>query len=185
MFFETAQLPPGPHHLTVVYKNSGEWSTPISFSNLLIERGESNHSSPLDPTSSASGLPSPSISASAGKNIPTGAIVGSTLGGVALIVAAILLTILIRRCKSRSPKNSHGNKVQSPFIYPIRIPPRLQIRYLKKEPMIDAGVHEAHGGLERVASFRSDASTTVVPPRRDSGEGQRNEVAARAPVKQR
>ena len=118
IFFQTDQLPAGPHKLNVVYQGNFN-TTPLSFSVLLLQNGTSN-SSTTTPTSSSASiissfLTSPSVSASASvsngadHSSKTGVIVGGVVASLIVSVCfAILVCFLLRR---RNKYNSHERPI--------------------------------------------------------------------------
>jgi len=114
VFFQTAQLPPGPHNLDVVYQGNSA-TTPLTLSLLFVQNNSPSSSSLPTPASSSASSPSqPASSSLSGmsasgtpNNTPNGsrnvgAIVGGVIGGVGLLIFAILAILFLRQRKNRS-----------------------------------------------------------------------------------
>ena len=94
LFFETALLSPTSHTLEVVYEGTN--STPLTLDYLIIQNGTSSSST----MTSISSLPT-STGNIASASIPVGSIVGGVIGGLVLVVFAILGFFLLRRRQKR------------------------------------------------------------------------------------
>jgi hypothetical protein len=92
-FFETVQLSPTSHTLKVVYE--GNNSTPLTLDYLIVQNGTSSSSTTTSlPTSTGSTV---SATSTPTGFVPVGPIVGGVIGGLALVVFAVLGYFLLRR----------------------------------------------------------------------------------------
>ncbi|EFI28315.1 hypothetical protein CC1G_13844 [Coprinopsis cinerea okayama7 len=106
MFFQTAELLPGPHKLFVMYRGSSS-TTPLTLTHLLIHDGNFTAPGPDEPSIfDTANTPEPSLPPSAlpdtGNKTPVGAIVGGTLGGLFLLALTAFIVVFLRRRKKRS-----------------------------------------------------------------------------------
>ena len=113
-FFEIAQLSPKSHSLEVVYEGTND-STPLNLHYLIIQNGTSSSFTTTSissssttmslsslPTSTSTGnIASATISTSTAKSILVSSIIGGVIGGLALVVFAILGFFLLCRRQKR------------------------------------------------------------------------------------
>ncbi|KAF8801614.1 hypothetical protein BYT27DRAFT_7114517 [Phlegmacium glaucopus] len=123
-FFETAQLPAGPHTLNVVYH--GNNSTPLTIQYLIIQNGTlSSTTTSISPhaTSSTNGSAVSGTSTPMKSSTPVGAIVGGVVGGLALTVFIIFGFLLLRRHQKRAAEAIAISSTPQPFNYTPLYPP--------------------------------------------------------------
>ena len=114
-FFETAQLSPTSHTLKVVYE--GNNSTPLTLDYLIIQNGTSSSTTTSLPTSTGNTV---SATSTPNGSIPVGPIVGGVIGGLALVVFAILGFFLLRRRQKRDTQEeifASSDSTPRPFEY--------------------------------------------------------------------
>ncbi|EAU88924.2 hypothetical protein CC1G_10570 [Coprinopsis cinerea okayama7 len=117
-FFQTPQLPFGPHKVVVEYHGDASL-TPLTLSHIFIQDGNCTVPAPGEPSvfdtwtkPSPSSGSEPTSSSPAGQNasttngVPVGAIVGGALGGLFLLLLSILMVVFLRR---RGSNSSTGN----------------------------------------------------------------------------
>lgn len=115
LFFETNQLSPGSHALEVVYQ--GNNSTPLTYYSLIIQNGtlpSTTTSVTGVSTTAGSGVSSTSTLE---KGPPIGAIVGGVIGGLVLIVLAVLVFLLLRWRQKRVTEEKILSSMPEPFNY--------------------------------------------------------------------
>ncbi|KAF8797652.1 hypothetical protein BYT27DRAFT_7265536 [Phlegmacium glaucopus] len=122
-FFETSPLTAGPHTLKVVYEGTN--STPLTLDYLIIQNGtlpstttsvsSDATSVSSDATSSTTGNGTSGASTSMKGSTPVGTITGGVIGGIALIVLAIVGLLLLRRHQKRATqKKANWHWLQNP-----------------------------------------------------------------------
>lgn len=119
-FFETDQLSATSHTLEVVYQGSN--STPLTLTDLIIQNGtlSSTSTSASSLATSTSTGNSVSATSTAKSSTPVGPIVGAVIGGIALILFALLGAFLFRRRQKRAAQENASMSTPKPFEY---IPP--------------------------------------------------------------
>ncbi|KAF8801623.1 hypothetical protein BYT27DRAFT_7245077 [Phlegmacium glaucopus] len=124
-WFETAQLPAGPHILNVVYH--GNNSSPLTIEYLTIQNGTlPSTTTLLSTTTSVSPHATPSTTGSSVSgtstqrkgSTPVGAIVGGVVGGLALIVFIIFGFLVLRRRQKRAAEAIVISSTPQPFDHP-------------------------------------------------------------------
>ncbi|KAF8802798.1 hypothetical protein BYT27DRAFT_7111408 [Phlegmacium glaucopus] len=131
-FFETAQYTAGPHTLRVVYEGTN--STPLTLDYLIIQNdtlSSTTTSVPSHATSSTTG------NGASGTSTPVGAIAGGVIGGLVLIVLAILGFLLLRRNQKRAAQEKILISTPRPFdhttLHSSRITPNLKPSFTTAE----------------------------------------------------
>ena len=124
-FFETAQLSSTSHTLQVVYQ--GNNSTPLTLTDLVIQNGTLSLTTSSVSSLATSATSVPSTSTSGKSSTPVGPIVGGVIGGLALIVFAVLGFFFFRRRQKRVAQEQDFISTPKPFdyspLYPSSIPP--------------------------------------------------------------
>jgi hypothetical protein len=113
-FFQTDWLAPGSYKLNVVYQGNAK-TAPLTFYELFLQ----NHASTTvtltsSPSSTTNGIYSPSLDT---KNHSSnlGPIIRGVIGGLALIIFAVLAILFLRRRNNRSQESL---AVAQPFLDP-------------------------------------------------------------------
>ena len=126
IFFQTDQLSSGWHRLDVVYQGSSQ-TTPLTLSELFLQ----NNASPtLLPSMILTGLPISTSTSTTTNEIPSpsfnpahhssnlGPIIGGVIGGLALIIFAILAIFFLRRRNNLSQEKA---VILEPFLNPSMV----------------------------------------------------------------
>ena len=111
-FFETAQLSPTSHTLKVVYE--GNNSTPLTLDYLIIQNGTSSSTTTSLPTPTGNTV---SATSTPRGSIPIGPIVGGVIGGLALVVFAVLGFFFLRRRQKHDGQEKVYTSTPRPFEY--------------------------------------------------------------------
>lgn len=112
VFFHSNQLSPGLHNLDVVYLGNSA-TTPLTLYEVFLENNTSSSSSSTSSSSSETPTSSSTSTSTGFSNQRTtnhssnlGPIIGAVVGGLALIVFAILAIFFLRRRNNRSPEET-------------------------------------------------------------------------------
>ncbi|KAF9561139.1 hypothetical protein CPC08DRAFT_707577 [Agrocybe pediades] len=131
-FFETTQYPAGPHTIVVTYLGNGAQNTPLTLDYLVVQNG-TFPSSPSGPSSSSSSSSSSGNLPTSGpgpdhagnntssKSSNTGAIAGGVVGGIILIMFAVLAFLYLRR-REKKIAQKHFDIDPQPYQYTPRHP---------------------------------------------------------------
>jgi hypothetical protein len=163
-FFETKQYAQGNHQIVVLFKGNNT-TTPLTLDYLVIQNG----TTPQNTTTSSP--PANSLNQNKAKS-NTGAIVGGVVGGLVLIVLAVLGFLYIRRRERRVLSLDEKGKKPSdltpqPFIYsPVSMETSILDGYAKSSgEQVPANMTNGGRGHNQMPSFStSNFSQSVDPP---------------------
>jgi hypothetical protein len=171
-FFETAQLSAASHTLQVVYQ--GNDSTPLTLTDLIIQNGTLSLTTSSVSSLATSPTTVPSTSTPGKSPTPVGSIAGAVIGGLALILFAVLGFFLFRRRQKRvEQKPAFISTTPEPFDYsplhPSSIlpnPPSAGISY-SQVPRTATKGQVYHGSMRSL--INTDVSQSTEAPSTSSG----------------
>ena len=177
-FFETAQLSATSHTLQVVYY--GNNSTPLTLTDLIIQNGTllSTTTTTTSVSSLATSTPSTPSTATGvavqGKSSTSfGPIVGSVVGGLALILFTVLGFFFLRRRQKRVAQEKDLMSMPKPFEYsPSSIAPNPSLGGISYSPVPQTASAGAKGQVYHVSmpsATSINVSQSIEPPSTSSG----------------
>ncbi|KAF8163682.1 hypothetical protein B0H34DRAFT_672630 [Crassisporium funariophilum] len=124
-FFSTQTLSPGPHTLIVVHEGTGS-TTPLTLDYLVVQIGTIPSTNGTSSTTNDTDPASNSTSSGGKGRSSIGLIVGGVVGGLALVIFAILGFLFLWR-RERASTGDSRHTIE-PFNYAIQIGPKLQVQ---------------------------------------------------------